>query len=58
MELQTNLTVLNHPIISHNLAIIRDKNSDCERFKNALRRITYSLVYEATKAMPLMDAAS
>lgn len=48
--LATNkLTILKHPIISHNLAIIRDKNSDCEKFKNALKRITYALIYEATK---------
>lgn len=50
-----NLTILNHPIIKHNLAIIRDKNSDCERFKNALKRITYALVYEATKNLPLIQ---
>ena len=48
-----NVTILNHPIISHNLAIIRDKNTDCEKFKNALKRITYSLIYESTKNIPL-----
>ena len=50
-----NLTILNHPIISHNLAIIRDKNTDCEKFKNALKRITYSLIYESTKNIPLTE---
>lgn len=50
MELLTNkLTVLKHPLIDHNLAIIRDKNSSCETFKNALKRITYALIFEATK---------
>ena len=49
----TNLKVLNHPIISHNLAVIRDKNSCCEKFKNALKRITYALVYEATSDIPM-----
>lgn len=44
-----NLTILNHPIINHNLAIIRDKDSSCEIFKNALKRITYALIFEATK---------
>ena len=51
MELK-KINVLNHPIIDHNLAIIRNKNSDCEQFKNALRRITYALIYEATKNLP------
>ena len=50
-----NLTVLTHPVISHNLAIIRDKNSDCEKFKNALKRISYYLIYEATRDLPLVD---
>jgi len=50
-----NVKILNHPIVAHNLAIIRDKNSDCERFKNALKRITYSLIYEATSALPTTE---
>ena len=49
------ITILNHPIVKHNLSIIRDKNSDCERFKNALKRITYSLVYEATSSLPTVQ---
>ncbi len=52
--LAKNIVILNHPIISQNLSIIRDKNTDCERFKNALKRITYSLIYEATKDLPMM----
>ena len=43
-----NVTVLNHPVISCNLAVIRDRNSDCEKFKNALKRITYPLIFEAS----------
>ena len=52
--LAKNIVILNHPIISQNLSIIRDKNTNCERFKNALKRITYSLIYEATKDLPMM----
>ena len=54
---QKNVTILNHPVISCNLAVIRDKNSDCERFKNALKRITYPLIFEATKNLPLTEKA-
>lgn len=53
--LVNNLKVLNHPLIEHNLAVIRDKNSTCEQFRNALRKITYALVFEASKDIPLMD---
>lgn len=52
MEVLKQVKILNHPIIKHNLAIIRDKNTDCEKFKNALRRISYSLIYEATANLP------
>ena len=50
-----NFTVLNHPIISHNLAIIRDKNSSCEAFRAALRKITYALVFEASRNIPMSE---
>ena len=50
-----NVTILDHPVISCNLAVIRDKNSDCEKFKNALKRITYPLIFEATKNLPLSN---
>lgn len=51
---ENKVKVLNHPIISHNLSIIRNEKSDCEQFKNAVRRITYSLVYEATSSLPMI----
>ncbi len=55
MEVQTDkITILNHPLINHNLSIIRDKDSDCEKFKNALKRITYALIFEATKNLPVV----
>ena len=47
--------ILNHPIVAHNLSIIRDKGSDCERFKNALKRISYALIYEATTSVPTIE---
>ena len=52
MEALGQVKILNHPVINHNLAIIRDKNTDCEKFKNALKRITYALIYEATSSLP------
>lgn len=51
----TNLKVLNHPVIKHNLSIIRDKNTNCETFRNALKRISYFLIYEATADLPLKN---
>lgn len=49
---KNNVTVLNHPLIKHNLAVLRDKNTNCEMFNMALKRITYALFFEATKNLP------
>ena len=50
--LTKNITILNHPIISHNLAIIRNKSTDTTNFKQALKKISYALIYEASKNIP------
>lgn len=47
-----NITVLSHPLISHNLSIMRDKGTTSENFNSALRRISYALIYECTKNLP------
>ena len=53
--LPKNITILNHPIISHNLAIIRNKFTDTQNFKQALKKISYALVFEASKNIPLKE---
>ena len=50
--LTKNITILNHPIINHNLAIIRNKKTDTQNFKQALKKISYFLVAEASKDIP------
>lgn len=47
-----NVTVLNHPLIKHNLAVLRDKNTNGEMFNMALKRIAYALFFEAAKNLP------
>ena len=46
---QKNIAVLNHPLIKHNLAVLRDASTNTEAFNMALKRISYALVFEATK---------
>lgn len=53
--LTDNLTVLTHPIIKHNLALIRDKNSTTETFRHALKHITYALIFEASKNIKMVE---
>ena len=54
-KLAENITILNHPIISHNLAIIRNKLTDTQNFKQALKKISYALIYEASKNIPMKE---
>ena len=49
---QKNIAVLNHPLIKHNLAVLRDASTNTEAFNMALKRISYALVFEATKFLP------
>jgi uracil phosphoribosyltransferase len=50
-----NLTILNHPVIQHNLTIMRDKTTDSKNFRAALDRITYLMAYEITKNLNITD---
>ncbi len=51
-----NVYVVNHPLVAHNLSVLRDKNSDTEKFNHALKRISYALFFEGTKFLPTIDA--
>ena len=48
-----NLTVIDHPLARHDLTVLRDRDTPPEEFRNAARRLTYSLVMEATRRVPL-----
>jgi uracil phosphoribosyltransferase len=47
-----NLTTLEHPLAKHYLTILRDRDTEPEEFRNAARRLCYSLVMEATRELP------
>lgn len=48
-----NVTVLDHPLIKHNLTVMRAEDTTAEAFNAALRRISYALIYECTKNLPI-----
>jgi len=48
-----NLTVIDHPLARHYLTVLRNQATAPEEFRNAARRLTYSLVMEATRRVPL-----
>lgn len=48
-----NLTVVDHPLTQHYLSVLRNKNTDPQQFRAAARGLTYTLVFEATRNLPL-----
>jgi len=43
---------LNHPLIQHKLAILRDKNTGVKEFREAVGEIAALMCYEATRDLP------
>lgn len=48
-----NLTVLDHPLISHKLTILRDRRTSTRDFKQLVNEIAVLMAYEVTKDLPL-----
>ncbi len=54
-ELPNDIIVLDHPIIEHNLAELRNINYNPESFMMALKRISNLLFFEGTKFLPTVE---
>ncbi len=50
-----NLHVINHPLITHKLSIMRDKNTGSKDFRQLLNEISMLMGYEITRDLPLED---
>ena len=48
-----NLTVLDHPLIRHKLAVLRDRRTSKKNFRELVDEITMLMGYEVTKDLPL-----
>jgi len=47
------VTIVEHPLVQHNLARLRDKNTEPEEFRRCLAEVAALMVYEATRTFPL-----
>jgi len=47
------VTVVNHPLVQHKLALIRDKARSTKSFRELLKEIGMLLCYEVTRDLPL-----
>jgi len=48
-----NLSVLEHPLISHKLTLLRDRRTPTRDFKQLVNEIAMLMAYEVTKDLPL-----
>jgi uracil phosphoribosyltransferase len=48
-----HLTVVNHPLISHKLTLMREKDTSTKSFRQLLREISHLLAYEVTRDLPM-----
>ena len=49
----STVTVMNHPLISHKISILRDKNTGNMQFRQLVSEIATLIAYEATRDLPL-----
>ncbi len=52
MEAYKNVHILDHPLIRHKLAIIRNKNTDTKQFREIIEELATLMAYESFKDVP------
>lgn len=50
-----NLTAIDHPLTRHYLTVLRNKRTDPQQFRAAAKGLTYTLVFEATRRLKLIE---
>ena len=51
----TNVHVIKHPLIEHKLSILRDEKTEPFQFRLLVDEISYLMLFEATRDLPLKD---
>lgn len=52
MKFGPNVTVFNHPLIQHKIAILRDKDTNTKMFRELVAEITALMTFECLKDVP------
>ncbi len=52
MKNYPNVTIFDHPLIKHKIAILRDKNTSMKEFRELIEEITTLMTYESFKDVP------
>ena len=52
-----NCIVMNHPLITHKVSLLKDKQTGPKDFKAIVKEISMLMCYELTRELPLREAA-
>jgi len=55
MKEYKNVHILDHPLIRHKLAIIRDKNTNTKQFREVVEELAMLMAYESFKDVPTQE---
>lgn len=55
MKQYPNVHILDHPLIRHKLAIIRDKNTNTKQFREIISELATLMAYESFKDVPTQE---
>lgn len=55
MKKLNNVTIFNHPLISHKIAILRNKETGMKEFRELVEEITSIMAYESLKNLPTKE---
>ena len=55
MKEYKNVHILDHPLIRHKLAIIRNKNTDTKQFREIIKELATLMAYESFKDVPTQE---
>ena len=50
-----NVHIMDHPLIHHKLAVLRNKETPVKEFRELVNEISGLMCYEATRSLPTMD---
>jgi len=53
--MNSNITVLQHPLIEQKLTILRNRDTDNKLFRETLNELSYLIVYETTRDLKLKE---
>ncbi len=51
----SNVTIFDHPLIHHKMAILRDKRTSSKQFRELVEEISTLMAYEAMRDLPLKE---